>query len=93
MIGVERKKDGVSGARLLASTSEERDGLAYYTIEYESKSSRGDKHFIACVTISGRKLYAMTAQAKIDKFEESEGELRAIVKSFRVSPPAKSPPA
>ena len=87
VIGVERKKDGVTGARLIASSAVERDGNSYYVIEYESKSSRGDKHFISCVTIAGKKLYAMTAQAKIDKFEESEADLRAAVASFSVSPP------
>jgi hypothetical protein len=87
VIGVERKKDGVTGARLIASSAEERDGNSYYVIEYESKSSRGDKHFISCVTIAGKKLYAMTAQAKIAMFEESEADLRAAVASFSVSPP------
>jgi hypothetical protein len=37
-------------------------GLTYYTIEYESKSSRGDKHFLVHVTIVDKKLYALTAQ-------------------------------
>jgi hypothetical protein len=41
-------------------------GKTYYTIEYESSSSRGDKHFICKVAIEDKKLYVLTAQ--VDAF-------------------------
>ena len=36
-------------AKVLAYSDTTVDGVAYYTIEYQSSSSRGDKHFISKV--------------------------------------------
>eukprot|EP00961_Rhodomonas_salina_P227304 3073388-Rhodomonas_salina.2 len=63
-------------------------GVPYYTIEYESESTRGNKHFIACVAINKKKLYVLTAQAKIDSFPKEEQNLRRVVASFRLTSPA-----
>ena len=134
-------------AKVLAYSDTTVDGVAYYTIEYQSSSSRGDKHFISkvpppaliikrgcsetrnslptspatlsrylcwsyslgsqrqwraqltdrtheyfffhfClrqVAIVSKKLYVLTALAKVDKFADEEAALRAAVDSFLVA--------
>lgn len=88
VMGVERAKDGVLSAKLLAVGQADYEGVPYYTIEYESESTRGNKHFIACVAINKKKLYVLTAQAKIDSFPKEEQNLRRVVASFRLTSPA-----
>jgi len=87
VLGAEKARDGVTTAKMLAYKKEQIDGKTYYIIEYESETSRGDKHFIAKVAIEDKKLYVLTAQAKQGKFAEDEQKLRTGVASFRVSIP------
>ena len=82
---VQKGRDGVTTAKILAFGKEDEDDVSYYTVEYQSTSSRGDKHFISKVTIVGKRLYVLTALAKKDKFDEEEAALRAAVESFAVS--------
>ena len=53
---VQKGRDGVTSAKVLAYGNDTVDGVAYYTIEYQSSSSRGDKHFISKVTIVDKKV-------------------------------------
>jgi len=87
VLDTEKGRDGVTSAKVLAYGNDTVDGVAYYTIEYQSSSSRGDKHFISKVTIVDKKLYVLTAVAKKDKFEDDEEALRAAVDSFAVGSP------
>ena len=82
---VQKGRDGVTTAKILAFGKEDEDDVSYYMVEYQSSSSRGDKHFISKVTIVGKRLYVLTALAKKDKFDEEEAALRAAVESFAVS--------
>ena len=54
----QKGRDGVTTAKILAYGDEEVDGVSYYTIEYQSSSSRGDKHFISKVTIVNKQVLA-----------------------------------
>jgi len=51
----------VLGNQILAFGDVIMDDVDYYTVEYQSSSSRGDKHFISKVTIVGKKVRASTA--------------------------------
>ncbi|EKX55208.1 hypothetical protein GUITHDRAFT_98988 [Guillardia theta CCMP2712] len=82
VVGVERAKDGVTSAKLIAASQTEKSGIPYYMIEYESSSSRGDKHFISKAGTLNVLLYLT---AKTSKFLEDEAALRAGAESFEVS--------
>mmetsp|Transcript_9958 Transcript_9958/g.26536 ORF Transcript_9958/g.26536 Transcript_9958/m.26536 type:complete len:254 (+) Transcript_9958:32-793(+) len=92
VIELEKKKDGVSTARLVSSTEVQKGGLTYYEIEYVVDTSHGgEKHFIASSTITGKNLYVMTAQAKTTDFAASEPALRHVISSFTVKPQYYTP--
>jgi len=52
----QKGRDGVTSAKVLAYGGDTVEGISYYTIEYQSSSSRGDKHFISKVTIVDKKV-------------------------------------
>ena len=52
----QKGRDGVTSAQVLAYGGDTVEGISYYTIEYQSSSSRGDKHFISKVTIVDKKV-------------------------------------
>lgn len=82
---LERRKDNVLTAEVLATRKVEGDGLSYYVVEYEVDGGRGKKRFIAKATITGGNLYVFTAQAKLVDFEGEDGVwLARMVDSFTV---------
>lgn len=87
VVNLELNKDGVTSAELLASSSEDRNGLTYYRVDYVVDSSRGAKHYMAKATITAQQLYVFTAQSKVADFDgDTETTLEQIVQSFDVKP-------
>lgn len=95
VLKVEEGRDGVKSVELRTNAAEPADPAtgqpSYYTIEYLTDSSRGRKLFLCKYSIVAGKLYLLQTQASADAFDGDEAvqkELRAIVGSFRVGPPA-----
>lgn len=85
VIQVETKKESVNSATVRSATSETKEGLVYYTLDYTVDSSRGVKRYLAKVTVTGGQLYVLTAQAKVDKFdEETTDNFAKMLDSFKV---------
>ena len=85
VVAKELRKDGVASADLIRyDTTNGKDGLTHYVVEYKVKSSRGEKHFLAKATVTGYHLYVLTAQAKEANFPEAEAALNRIVDTFEV---------
>ena len=84
IVTVEKGRDGVTGAELKQASKVVVGGVTYYDIDYVNESKRGNNHYAARVGIQEGKLYVLTVQTKIKDFDEIEGEVRAVVDSFRI---------
>lgn len=85
VVDVEKKKDSVNDASVNSANAIQNDGLTYYVIDYTVDSSRGQKRYIAKVTVTGNQLYVFTAQAKIDNFQGETADLfTTMLDSFTV---------
>ena len=61
---------------------------SYYTIEYLTESTRGEKVYCCKYSITGRKLYVLQVQAKRAAFDGDaalRADLRGIVESFTIA--------
>ena len=73
---------------LRANAAEVVEGQpTYYTIDYATQSSRGNKVFRCKYCISNRRLYVLQAQANADAYD-GDGAVRAVlddlIRSFEV---------
>ncbi|CAN8062755.1 unnamed protein product [Agarophyton chilense] len=85
VLAVETKKESVNNATIQSASSETRNGLTYYTLDYTVDSSRGIKRYIAKVTVTGGQLYVLTTQAKVDNFDDQTTEtFEKMLDSFSV---------
>ena len=94
VLAVEETRDGVLDVKLRALAAQ-RGAASYYTLEYFVESTRGRKVYLCKYAIARNRLYLLQAQAKADDFDDAASgvreQLRAIVASFRVAPPAPAP--
>jgi len=98
VLGVEKGRDGVKSVTLRSNTAEAADPAwgvpSYYTIEYVTESSRGDKLFSCKYCIANRQLYVLQMQAKVVAFDAEEdvrNDVRGVVRSFAVAAPVIKP--
>lgn len=85
IVSVEKGRDGVLGAELVEASSTQVAGITYYDIDYSNESTRGNNYYVARVAIQDGKLYALTVQTKIADYSEVAPEVKAVVRSFRVT--------
>jgi len=90
VLGLERKKDGVTSAELVSTEVRVQNNasgnpeLSYYVLDYKVDSSRGKKRFLSVATITGQQLFVLTAQAKDNDYDSSSAVLHRIIDSFHV---------
>lgn len=85
VINIETQKTNVNSASVQSASSEAKNGLTYYVIDYTVDSSRGAKRYVAKATVTGGQLYVFTMQAKTDHFDaETENAFTKMLDSFNV---------
>lgn len=85
VVALETKKESVKEAYLSSTEAVTKDGLTYYIIDYTVDSTRGNKRFVAKVTITGGQLYVLTTQAGVENFSaETEKTFTQMLDSFNV---------
>mmetsp|Transcript_93346 Transcript_93346/g.237600 ORF Transcript_93346/g.237600 Transcript_93346/m.237600 type:complete len:283 (+) Transcript_93346:68-916(+) len=86
ILKIERKKDGLINAEVLAATRATVDGVFIDVIEYRVETTRGFNHFLNRVALVNGKLYTLTSQCPEDQWPTLEKSARAIIESFRLTP-------
>lgn len=81
VVDSERKRDGVTEATLLDAR---RLADNSYRLDYTNESSRGNNHFLARIVVANGRLYVMTAQARVDDFEDAKLDLENTLTSLRI---------
>ena len=85
VVNVERNKNGVREVKLLDAANAPRDGLSYYTMEYEVDSERGYYHYLAKLTVANGFLYVLTAKVKDGSWEEGRPAVQKILDTMQVT--------
>lgn len=87
VINVEKAKDGVFDAQLLAyGEATPMDGATpAYSIEYKVESSRGNNHYVVKTSIIDRNLYVFTVQSSEAKYPALQEDIKTIQDSIIVA--------
>jgi len=84
VVAVDRKREGVTEVTLNGAYNTPKDGQTYYLLDYQSKTERGDYHYLAKVAVDKGFLFVMTAKVREDVWVEGEPLVRQILESLKV---------
>ena len=89
VVAVERAKEGVFDAKLLASSASRtpmNEKFPAYDLEYNVESQRGNNHFVVKTSVIDQKLYVFTVQCREEDFPLLKDEMLTVLDSVAVAP-------
>uniref|UniRef100_A0A7S1Z306 PsbP C-terminal domain-containing protein n=1 Tax=Ditylum brightwellii TaxID=49249 RepID=A0A7S1Z306_9STRA len=84
VVTAEVNRDGIFQVTLVKDPVENPNN-GCYEIDYLSDGKRGKKNFVTRIFIQKNMLYVLTAQAKVENYEELEQEMLDCVKTFSLT--------
>jgi PsbP len=95
VVGVEKGKDGVLDAVLLAygdsSRTMDAEGASpAYDLEYKVESTRGNNHFLVKTSIINKQLFVFTVQCSEGRYDSVKEQMRELLDSVTVAAAEKA---
>ena len=89
VVAVERAKEGVFDAQLLAASASRtpmNSVFPAYDLEYKVESQRGNNHFVVKTSVIAKMLYVFTVQCREEDYSLLQDEMHSVLETVSVIP-------